>query len=313
MKKYVLKSALFVVVAMFLFSCTKEKNNENTGENEIICDVEGGLKGLFSVSDSTRVFFSKGNLQWSAEGVHAVADGGTAAGTWRFAEKQGDYVGNKNDYISSSYTGWIDLFGWGTSGWDNGNLFYQPYNSSDSMVAPYTRDVNYGYGPFANSFVGQSANSDWGVYNAISNGGNMPGLWRTLSSSEWDYLLNTRITASGMRYVVATVNGVQGLIILPDNWSVSKYTFDNPNSHIISENDWMVLENAGCAFLPNSGMRAGTRTLDYEGNRSIGRYWTSTNHMDGGAVNILILGSVDAGDYVRCCYGSSVRLVHDFQ
>ena len=46
----------------------------------------------FSVSATKKVLFSPGNLQWSATGggttatTHAVAGGGTAEGTWRFAE-----------------------------------------------------------------------------------------------------------------------------------------------------------------------------------------------------------------------------------
>ena len=36
--------------------------------------------------------------------------------------------------------------------------------------------------------TGDYAKADWGVYNAISNGGNTPNKWRTLTVSEWQYL-----------------------------------------------------------------------------------------------------------------------------
>ncbi len=70
----------------------------------------GGFSiGVFSVSATDSVLFSPGNLQWSATGSHAVAGGGTAAGTWRFALNQWDMIGAANSNVSSTYTGWIDL------------------------------------------------------------------------------------------------------------------------------------------------------------------------------------------------------------
>ncbi len=78
---------------------------------------EGAINGKFSVASGKQVYFSKGNLQYQA-----------SSNTWRFAEHQYDFVGDdtngnvsvgsdkcNNALISSSYTGWIDLFGWGTS------------------------------------------------------------------------------------------------------------------------------------------------------------------------------------------------------
>ncbi|MBR4498358.1 MAG: hypothetical protein IKP08_06750 [Bacteroidales bacterium] len=80
---------------------------------------DGAILAEFSVSDSTKVHFSQGNLQYQA-----------SSNTWRFAENQWDFVGDSidgtvyekgiksdNAKISSSYDGWIDLFGFGTSGY----------------------------------------------------------------------------------------------------------------------------------------------------------------------------------------------------
>ena len=53
---------------------------------------EGSLSGLFSVSATQQVRFSKGNLQYQA-----------STGTWRFAEHQYDYIGTDNSNISSNY------------------------------------------------------------------------------------------------------------------------------------------------------------------------------------------------------------------
>ncbi|MEE0860739.1 MAG: hypothetical protein UIC49_04690, partial [Paludibacteraceae bacterium] len=58
----------------------------------------------FSVSETQKVTFSPGNLQYHP-----------ANNEWRFAENQTDYIGDANSNCSSTYNGWLDLFGWSTS------------------------------------------------------------------------------------------------------------------------------------------------------------------------------------------------------
>ncbi|MBQ4477915.1 MAG: T9SS type A sorting domain-containing protein [Bacteroidales bacterium] len=232
--------------------------------------------GAFSVSDNLKVIFSSGNLQWSATNggntatTHAVAGNGTAAGTWRFAPHQWDTIGANNRNISSTYTGWIDLFGCGTSGYDN----KYPYTSSKT-------DSDYFRG-FDNNFDG--GYYDWGVYNAIYNPAmqttDAPGSWRTLTDNEWKYVLFTRTTASGIRYAKATVNGVKGLIIVPDNWDAAIYTLNDTNSatvgysaNTIDSAGWAKMEAATCVFLPTTGQRSGTSVSDVG---SDGYYWSTT-------------------------------------
>ena len=237
--------------------------------NEIMFTTLGPSKS-FSVSTNSFVYFSPGNLQWSATNggstatIHTVAGNGTAAGTWRFAPNQWDIIGADNYYISATYTGWIDLFGWGTSG--------SPYNTSSNN--------SYGNG-YANI---AGTNFDWGVYNSIYNPitqtTNAPGTWRTLTHSEWVYLLNTRVTPSGIRYAKAAVNGIGGIVIVPDNWSTSIYTLVSPNlSNVaytinnINATDWANMEAAGCVFLPAAGYRSGTSVSNVN---SSGCYWSAT-------------------------------------
>ena len=229
----------------------------------------------FSVSSNTTVYFSPGNLQWSAtnggttQTSHTVAVGRTATGTWRFALHQWDVVGSGNSQASLSYTGWIDLFGWGTSGY---SIKY-PYNTS--------RDTT-GYATGTSDIA--STNYDWGVfnsiYNPITNSTDSPGTWRTLTHNEWDYLLNTRSTSSGIRYAKAVVNGMSGLIILPDNWRSSVYALSSTNtpgaaftSNTITASNWATLESAGAIFLPAAGMRNNTSVVDV-GLQAC--YWTSS-------------------------------------
>ena len=310
--------AVAITLVVAVSSCKKEENNSNgdSGGNPPAEIVEGALSGTFSVGSSRYVRFSQGNLQYTTTGSHAVAGGGTAPGTWRFAENQWDAIGLANRNISSTYDGWIDLFGWGTSGYHNSidqyNTHYQPYSTSTSD----------GYGPstFMTDYnlTGTSANYDWGVYNAISNGGNHPGIWRAVTKVEWDTLLNFRATVSGIRYAKGTVNGVQGLIIVPDDWSSSTYALNSANNsrvtfeaNVIASAEWTILEDAGCVFLPAAGYRNNS-SIDLLGSH--GGYWSST-FGDGLSAHRLYFDSESAYAFgnVRRPFGYSVRLVTDVQ
>lgn len=267
----------------------------------------GAINGLFTINaNGDQVFFSQGNLQYRA-----------STGTWRFASNQYDYIGNANSNISQTNSGWIDLFGWGTSGWPTGaNRLYQPWQTgSPSLFGP----------PGENDLTGSYANSDWGVYNAISNGGNTTNTWRTLtggSDGEWIYILETRSTPSGIRYAKAKVNGVSGVILLPDDWSESFYPLYNTNmvnaswsSNNISISQWSTLEQYGAVFLPAAGYRDGT-TFNTGNNDGIaGYYWSaSCFHSDGAKSTEFFRYSFDysiSGYFLRN-RGFSVRLVQDY-
>ena len=212
---------------------------------------EGALPGLFSVGEGKQVWFSKGNLQYRA-----------TTRTWRFAEHQYDIVGKDNDKISETYDGWIDLFGWGTSGYDHGAVNWQPWSGNKDSQS---NALHHAYGEASCNLYDHSGEADWG-YNAISNGGNQENQWHTMSRDEWVYLLNVRNTASGVRLANATVNGRRGMVVLPDNWKTSCYqlncvndAWSDFNSNIIPLSDWQrVLEPSGAVFLPE----AGARTID---------------------------------------------------
>ena len=210
--------------------------------------IPGAISGKFSVSSTKQVYFSQGNLQYQA-----------STSTWQFAAHQYDNIGADNRYISSSYSGWIDLFGWGTSGYDHGATCYQPWSSST------TNTDYYPYNSATANLYDGDGKADWG-YNAISNGGNTENCgWRTLKKDEWLYLFNSRTTTSGIRYAKATVNGVTGIILLPDDWSTTYYSLSNTNvsnaawtSNTITAADWTNnLEKHGAVFLPTSGNRDG--------------------------------------------------------
>lgn len=258
--------------------CTISKVPEVTANLYSISGVSmtvkpGMLGGLFTINPGgNKVRFSQGNLQYQA-----------TTNTWQFAEHQYDYVGDAagNTAPSASQSGWIDLFGWGTSGISGYTPIatcYQPWSTSTNGILynPYGSTSTNLYDGGANA-----GKADWG-YNAISNGGNTGNMWRTLTNAEWGYVFNTRSTTSGHRYAKATVCGKSGVILLPDNWSDGTYSLNNYNTtgaaftgNTIDADEWATLEAAGCVFLPAAGYRNGT-SVGYVGSN--GGYWSSTSH-----------------------------------
>ena len=277
---------------------------------------EGAINGLFSVSPTQKVYISQGNLQYQA-----------STNTWRFAEHQWDYVGSEvvlegegepggnvvgssNHLISEYYDGWIDLFGWGTSNYNHGAVCYHPWSTS-----PNGSDY-YAYGNYIYNLYDQTGKADWG-YNPISNGGNLVNIWRTLKQEEMSYVFYNR--SIEVSFVRAVVNGVKGIILLPDNWVAIDYQFNSPNmgnvpydENVISSSVWQNdLESKGAVFFPAAGLRRGS-TIRYV--NSWGQYALSTAY---GEYEVYRFG-FDEGITVPSDVGSSwrdicfsVRLVQD--
>ena len=266
----------------------------------------GAIDGKFTInSNGDQVYFSQGNLQYI---------GSAATPYWKFADNQWDVLGTTGQNSSDQNVD-RDLFGWGTSGWNNGNVYYQPYDTQNNGSG----SQGYGYGPtdgtsYTYNLTGTYANADWGVYNPISNGGNQANQWRTLTQPEWAYVFDTRTTNSGIRYAKAKVNNMNGVILLPDNWSSDTYSLSNTNSsgasfssNTISASQWNTLEQAGAVFLPAAGYRYGTSVYNVG---SYGLYWSASYYDSGGAYYVYFGDSyLYTGNYgTYRYYGFSVRL-----
>lgn len=286
------------------------------GEDFSFTTLKGG-SGLFSVSETSKVRFSPGNLQYQA-----------STNTWRFAEHQWDFVGysepdqygmtygtvsgSSNHLIDSSYDGWIDLFGWGTSGYDHGAACYQPWSIS-------VNDEDYYVHGDPNLSLFEWNHADWGT-NPISNGGNVADVWRTLTYEEWMYLLKERVTKSGLRYVPAILNDVKGIIILPDEWdnTVFQLVYDphsfSYNSNTITLDEWDIVEDNGAVFLPLTGKRNG---VEVSGGYDYGGYWSSSSISWIGESSphtawcLQLFDGMVAFPNVNRHTGLAVRLVHD--
>ena len=203
--------------------------------------------------------------------------------TWRFAKHQWDIIGRANKKISATYGGWIDLYCWGT-----------------------------GSNPTKITYVDHSSFNDWG--SRMGNG------WRTLTKEEWKYVFDERKTTSGIRYAKAMVNGVKGVILLPDDWSVTNYDLSETNnnsarydSNRISASSWNnSFTPVGAVFLPAAGNRGGRTSLVDVGSK--GYYWSASSDNDSGAYCVEFGGSELS--LARCYYrsvGLSVRLVRSAQ
>ena len=274
-----------------------------TTETEYNDAPEGAINGLFTINaDGDQVYFSRGNLQYQA-----------STDTWRFAENQWDNIGIDNSNISSTYNGWIDLFGWGTSGYNHGAVCYQPWSTSQ------TASDYYAYGNQDYNLNDQTGKADWG-YNRISNGGNEENQWRTLKSGfegEWYYLFYERNTNSGIRYAKARVNGMNGVILVPDDWDSNIYTLNSPNAYngdfygnVITSSDWdHILERAGCVFLPAVGYRVGISAGYSWGDGC--HYWSSTADGDAAYGIYVLSNSISLNSEYSRRIGRSVRLVRD--
>lgn len=230
----------------------------------------GTLPGLFSVDEVSKVQFSQGNLQYRA-----------TTNTWRFADTQYEIIGEDNVNKSPDYDGYIDLFGWGTSGFNHGANCYQPW-----AISSQSHDY-YAYGSSAYNLFDINGKADWG-YNPIINGGNQEFYWRTLTNLEWNYILNLRETNSGIRFAKVRINETMltGTILLPDDWDESifwlTHTNDNQAAYYtnpISIEDLNYLEVNGAVFLPSAGLLYwdnGIGSVGIAWGEGTGYYWTST-------------------------------------
>lgn len=297
------------------------------GEGELSgsFEVEGGEEG-YDPSDSIPghealkkyngryVSFSQGNLQYT-----------NTSSLWRFAEHQFDYIGQGNKYAGEDYVGWIDLFGWGTSGYHNPfdvhNTAYQPWSTNNENV-----DYLYnskGYGPSVDmeypDLTDLSANYDWGIRNPISNGENKPGIWRTMTYPEWDHLLYHRRDAANKRAQATITNisggvSVRGVVLLPESWiqpDNSTFVAGSENgflTNVYTIDQWETMQTHGAAFLPAAGNRF---MYIASGEEEYGYYWSASHYDADNSYLFVLSAAAMLVDFYPRHIGRSVRLVQD--
>ena len=302
------KIFMAAIVACALAACSGQ--NEPTDGNGQNSETSKVIKksGKFSVAEGHKVVFSLGNLRYQA-------------GEWSFADEQYLYLGYDNDVLDWDNAP-HDLFAHGQTGYhvttmtnltDKSNKIYAGYNETSKK-----REQPAG------------TNWDWGIFCAITNGGYQPGLWRTLTVEEWQYLLFDRTNADKLK-MPAMVAGKRGYLLLPDDYKQPGgiETPDPESSYTAGKNiycyeDWKKIEAAGAVFLPCAGIYL----IDTDGHtyypEYCGYYWTMSVNLNssagqcatyaiqfgfkqGGTQNLAISIQNKVNCYDRC----AVRLVQE--
>ncbi|MBR4217496.1 MAG: hypothetical protein IKR71_00425 [Bacteroidales bacterium] len=261
--------------------------------------ITGVVKGLFAVEGASGIItkmvrFAPGNLR--ATNNTANSEDGW---TWSFAPTQYSIIGNAtantavgNNVVTTAGT--VDLFGW---------------VGEHSELAAYGINNNDESSSYGNT-VNEALKRDWGdVAKAANLGGH--NNWCTLTKDQWVYVFQTRTDASN-KYGHGSVNGLNGMIILPDVWVLpSGLSFKSgnsewANSYTIAQ--WALMEENGAVFLLAEGSRNGTEVSNV-GSR--GCYWSSTsNEQDAGRAYSVYFdsSSLNLQNNARRYRGYSVRL-----
>ncbi len=255
----------------------------------------------FSVSATKQVLFSPGNLQCSGvqSGVY----------TWDFAANQWEVLGTANVTTDASgnavLADKIDLFG------------YSTYATAMYGISTSTDDNDY-----TDAFV------DWGS-NVI--GTDKADTWHCLTCPEWQYLLNQRANAESL-FAFATVNNVNGIIILPNDWVLPAgatftpsttlgvtwgsvgYKDENGTDHysdnVYTAAQWQTMEAAGAVFLPTAGWRTGTEVTDSDKACYWAKYKATTTAVFVYVNNCACNPYATASPFSR---GNAVRLVKEYE
>ena len=231
------------------------------------------LGGVFSVGENTTVRFSRGNL-WCD---------GTGSGHSSEIPKIKSFGFETNQYESTPSVNHDRSI-------DHISHFMWSKSAEKSVKGIYAEEGDI----YDKLFTNKDANTpspDFAV-----NG--QQGFWRALSgddSGEWKYLMDIRQTKYGenRRYAAAKVNDMSGLLIFPDNFSSwPSGAGDEPLSFNTNSSDWNsrnysveqfnVLQDNGCVFIPAAGYRSGDPKHSVFALVNFvnidGYYWSSTYH-----------------------------------
>ena len=207
--------------------------------------AEIGGKFIINAKGDTAVF-SRGNLQYKQ-----------SADAWRCAPNQYNWAGEEaNENMGNTeYAGWVDLFCWSLGAENN-------YGATSAYLSTAYHNKDF---------------VDWGT--------KFEGELATLSSAQWNYLLNSRAGAND-KWGMAMIEDNLGMILLPNDWEapagVNFVPRTNPTSELWDDGDmidntydhyrvhpenmpankftlaeWAQLEAAGAVFLPYAGRRSG--------------------------------------------------------
>ena len=238
------------------------------------------LSGVFSVSSTKKVKFSKGNLRY-------------ASGTWSFFDNQYDY------YSSYNADAW-DKFGWSTSATTYGmntstdkstysSNFVDWGSNSDLQTALGTGWFTLSSAESKYLFNTRSASTVGGTSNGRHAKAKVNGVWGVILFPD------TYTHPDGVTAPVGVNNATDAT-----GWNGNNY----------SSADWTKMESAGCVFLPGAGYRSGSSV---ESPGIFGAYWSATPNGAGNAYDFVYYysGYLDPAFTNTRDHGFCVRLVQE--
>ena len=202
------------------------------------------LSGVFSVSSTKKVKFSKGNLRY-------------ASSKWSFFDNQYDF------YNSYSADAW-DHFGWSTSATTYGmntstdkstysGNFVDWGSNSDLQTALGTGWFTLSSAESTYLFNTRSASTVGGTSNGRHAKAKVNGVWGVILFPD------TYTHPDGVTAPVGVNNATDAT-----GWNGNNY----------SSADWTKMESAGCVFLPGAGYRDGESLVSLG---IFGAYWSATS------------------------------------
>ncbi len=226
----------------------------------------------FSVSETTKVEFSPGNLYY--DGISS---------SWNFEAHQWDYrtLSGKSAFFDGKFNT-TPTNHWGLFGW-----------SGNGATAAWGMSTSTNNADYSGTF------EDWG--KAMDETGNT---WRTLKLSEWEYLLTTRKVNGNTGFGHTCVwmelsNKVEGLIIFPDG-----YTGETTDLKEIPDGA-VFLPAAG--WFSTGTITAHQKGGFYRSSELRDNFPTSTKYLSFSSTNVVI----ENATWNPLYYKYSVRLVRD--
>ena len=239
----------------------------------------GMINGLFSVSATKKVYFSKGNLQLVGEN------------TFQFAENQWDYFGiNQSDNHR-------DLFCWGT-----GN---NPNQTTDISTFTDWGDNTYLQATLGKGWRTMTQDEFEYVFNTRASGSSVFG------TANGRYTLATINTGgTGVKGIILFPDGIT---IAADEVTTAGTINNKGTMTQCTTAQWAALAEKGCVFLPAGGYFVSGNAYGYG---SITDYWSSTAENTSNAYNLAFNfgyspAVVNTAGSLTYNYGCSVRLVID--
>lgn len=235
----------------------------------------GAASGIFAISETQNVRLANGNLQF----VNFIGNP-----VWRFADNQWDCLKGTQTTGSNAYD--RDLISWGANKY---------FRNAQNQYGGNTHTIwQNGY----STATALAGTDEWGN-NRISNA---TGSWRTLTSTEWDYLINN---ANPTMVTLAFAN-VSGYVLFPNDCAETCTA-----NASLTKAQWNALENAGCVFLPVYKSRTAKGNTVNTTNGSY--YWASDGDENNAYAINATATALNQSASISKKIGAYIRLAQDVE